>query len=1158
MSRHDLSITLNKPKELRASLQLGRLWGPCRIILVLAVSALMGESSHAQNITATILGTVKDTSQAVMPKVTVTATQIATNFTRTIVTDEAGNYELPLLPVGEYRVTAELTGFKKAERTGIVLQLERKIRVDFTLEVGEVTDTVNVTESAPIVEAYTNDRGLVVDTTKIAELPLLGRDYTDLLKLTPGVVNRNNADGNNQGPSYGGALVEPYTFGGVRPLNNQFYLDGANNSDPTWGTVVIRPSIDALQEFNVKTNQYNAEFGGGGAVVNAALKSGTNDFHGSLFEFLRNDKLDARPFFSPTKSPFRYNQFGGVLGGPLVIPKLYDGHNRTFFLLNYEGLRLRSPSDRFLRVPTDAERRGDFSSVPYQLYDPVNIDPETGERLPFPGNIIPQSRWHPSVESILPFWPEPNMPLNERNQNYFASLADRNDRDQFTVRVDHKLSDKWNLFSRFSLSDREDFSAENFTGSGGNKFNIPARSAGLGLTSTLSARLLNEFRFYYARRNLLAAGPPTQGTNYDAQFGFAYAPRLTPEEFHFPNIGIQNITALGGAGFSYQIGPNETWGLSETLTWIRGSHSFKMGFQGERYYNKLFFLVDRSWSFNGLFTGLIRGGQFVTNGYGFADFLLGHPSSEAFMPILPEIGREPIRNIDQSLKGFFQDDWKVSSRLTINWGLRYEYNMPPIEERDRTTIGDITSLTSLAVYYPQSLKIDDQFLSPQFSQDTVVDNQVVPAGSYFSRLNARRLWEPDKNNFQPRIGLAFRPSNNDKTAIRAAYGLFNGKTNGSIFQLPGYSPPFFFFAPVQSDETVPPTLTLGDFPATSYSPEGIYTFYLLPRHYPDPFVQNWTLSIQRELTPNTKVEAAYQGSKTNNLFVTPILNARKVPGAETGGGCPEPCPVPRPFPRPFPWLGEDRSAGPFGWANYHGLQLNLERRFSQGLTFLTNFTWSKSLTFSACGGGDFTTTCNEDQPQNLFNLRAEKGRAMDSIGKRFLASWVYELPFGPNKRFLANGGPLVKALASGWEVTGILEFQGGFPFTARVLGDISGTGLGRGRASRVADGNLPANQRTVDGWFDTKAFEIPALNTFGNAGNGILDGPGIKNLDLGLFRNFRVREAQSIQFRAEFFNATNHPNFGLPDYHLNSSNFGKILYTSTRSRSIQFALKYVF
>jgi hypothetical protein len=661
---------------------------------------------------------------------------------------------------------------------------------------------------------------------------------------------------------------------------------------------------------------------------------------------------------------------------------------------------------------------------------------------------------------------------------------------------------------------------------------------------------------------MIAGAPPTLGTNYDALFGFDSADQITEEEYFFPGIGIQNITGFGsGYGGSYVIGPGESWGLNNVLTWIKGSHSFKFGFYGERYYNNGSYLIERSWGHNGLFSALIRDGEFATNGYGFADFLLGAPWLVVSNPSFPGVGRAPYRFIDQSLRGFFQDDWKISPRVTLNYGVRYEYNMPPVEAHDRTLVGNIRTLTDIEVLYPESLDIDDQFLSPQFSVDTPVGNQVVPAGTYFKRYPSRRMWDPDKNNFQPRIGLAIRPFRDDRTAIRAAYGVFNGRTNGSVSSGPAFSPPFFNFSFFNADSAIPPDVLLGEFPGgTTYSPEGFPgTFYLLPRDFPDPFVQNWSLTIQRELTTNMKFEVGYLGSRTDNMYIGLVLNARRVPGMETGQGCPEPCPVARPFPRPFPYMQEDRSSGPYGWANYHAMQVSLERRFSNGLTFLTNFTWSKSMDLGVSGAGDFVEGGQPDgQPQNLFNLAAEKGRGQDSIGRRFVGSWVYELPFGSGKPFLSNSNAFVKAIVSGWQFSGVLSFQGGFPFSVYVQGDVSGTGITRGRADRIRDGNLPNSERTLQRWFDTGAFTIPALSTFGNGGNRILEGPGLKNLDLGLHRNFRFSERHNLQFRAEFFNTTNTPNFASPDRYVNSATYGQILQLNTPMRQIQLALKYVF
>ncbi len=1119
------------------------------VALVLAGIFLTATSLHGQNITGTILGTVTDSSAAVVPQTTVVATHGATNYTRTVVTDAAGNYELPLLPLGAYKITAQAPGFKKFEKTGIVLLLEQKVRVDFVLEVGAVTETVTVQETLPLVDAYTTERNLVIDSKKIVELPLLGRNFTALLRLTPSVVDRSYIGGAEGFP--------PYTFNGARPYTNRFLLDGANILDSFDGRTVINPSVDAIQEFTVKTNQYSAEYGGGGGIVNATIKSGTNEFHGSAYEFLRNDKLNARPFFAPRRALLRYNQFGGLLGGPVLIPKLYNGKDRTFFLVNYEGIRNPSPSIRLLRVPSALERQGNFSELGFPLYDPITLDGQ-GQRTPFSGNTIPRSRWNPFVEKLLTFYPEPNMPLNERNQNYVTTRSNTSSTDQLTVRIDQRISGTWNLFGRYSRSVNNAVSPENFPGSGGNLSGVEGHNAVGGLTSVLSPGVISELRFGYTSRNDRLSLPVDKSRNFDKELGFPFADTLKPFDFAFPRTGITNMTGLGGPD-TITFGPNQTWYLSEGLTLLRGSHSIKTGFVVDHYNQATQIVFNRQWSFNGNFTALVSGGRFATRGYAFADFLLGFPFQTFHGPVLPGIGREVSLMTVTNYAGYIQDDWKVSRRLTVNLGLRYELNRPPVEDNDRTVVSEITPQG--IIHYPKALNIDDRFLTPQIFTPRTVDGVLVQPGKYFGRLDTRQVWDTDKNNFQPRIGFAFRPFGTDNTAIRAAYGIYNGRHVGRLAFTGGLGAPFRIYTETRQDQTIPPgNLRLGELPAVEFTPEGIFTFNVVTRNNPDPFIQQWNFSVQQQLGKDMKVEVAYLGNRADRINVWRIANIRQVPGAREGTGCPAPCPVPRPFTRPFPQFGEDRTRGPWGWSNFHGFELNVERRFSGGLTFTSTFNWNKGIDNGIEALGDNTDGGQPDQqPENPFRSDLDKGRSHDTTGLRWNSSWVFELPFGAGRKFLGSSNRALTAVVSGWDISGILTLQSGFWFhPVNGFVDNSGTGVGRTRPNRARDGNLPEDQRTLNRWFDTAAFQLPPLNTFGTSGRRVLEGPGVIVWDLGIFRRFQIKESHNVQFRAEFFNAPNHPSFSLPDNNLSSSTFGRISGTSTPPRNIQLALKYSF
>ncbi|MBC8167712.1 MAG: carboxypeptidase regulatory-like domain-containing protein [Bryobacteraceae bacterium] len=1161
------------------------------IMAVLTVLA-MAQPAFPQTITATLIGTVRDTSDAILVKASIRALHTQTGVIRLATTDAEGNYTLTNLATGQYAVSAQAPGFRKMEQTGITLQLEQRARVDFRLPVGEVSETVNVVAEATAVQAYTTDRNQSIENRRVVSLPLNGRVYTDLMKLAPGAIDTN------PGRSSDGYVGKPgVVLSNVLSSQNRFFLDGAANRDQLDNVPSLNPSIDAIQEFNVKVNSYSAEYAGGGGVLNATIKSGTNELHGSLFEFFRNEKLDARPYqFGPArlKNAFRYNQFGGVLGGPVLLPRIYDGRNRSFFLFNYEGIRRRDPSDQFARVPTGAEREGDFRGQA-QVYDPFNLSPATGERVPFAENRIPQSRWNTYVGRILPFWPAANLPLDALNRNYFISVANKTDTDQYIVRGDQVVSNRLTVFGRYGWSDEVAVSPGAFAQIGGTASQLDSKNLVAGATATLTPRILTEFRFGFSSR-LSESTPQISDRNFDAELGFPIGSNLTAEDYGFPGIGIRGLSGLGGLTKS-TTGPNRTWQVTQTLTAVLGAHNVKAGFSMERYFNFYRLIFPRNFSFQGNLTALVRDGRFQPNtGAPFADFLLGAPSALQVMPVLPGVGREPNQTLSASYAAFVQDEWRVTRRLSLSLGLRYEVNMPPFEKNNRTLVSEILDEAGPGgvrgvVLYPKDLEVADTFLSPQFIRPvTQPGNPQVLSGQFFRRADTNRVWDTDKNNFQPRLGFAYRPLSTDRFVMRGNYGIYNAANTGRLAFASGLGSPFLLQIEERQDETIPPTrLRLGEFPETLFTPGGITVYNLATRKNPDPFLQNWFFGLEGEPVRNLIVEAAYVGNRADNLTRLLTINERLNPGlnGDLRVGCgagPEPaglragnpsvgsCPtrldpatgfqiVDRPFPRPYPAFGETRTRGPFGWSDYHALQLRVERRFSQGLTFFSTYTFGKSMTTwdQGLSDGDSQRTGQADgTARNVFLLDAEKARAAFSAKHVWVTNWIYELPFGRGKLIGSGSGRLLNSMVGGWQVAGILSVQSGFPFGVYTPGDISGTGVTRGPADRLADGNLPASERTLDRWFDTSAFVLPRLNTFGNSGRNILWSPNYRNLDFSVLKNFELLENKQVQFRSEFFNLSNTPNFGIPDRFVTNPNYGRITSTRGSMRVIQLALKVVF
>lgn len=1131
------------------------------LCLILAILSVLPTSAlRAQSITATVIGTVTDTSGAAIPGAKIVATEVATNFTRSAVTDQKGNYDIPLLPIGTYQISAERDGFRKSVKQGITLTLGQKSGVNFTLAVGSVSQTVTVKARAPMTNAYTMGLSVLKGNVEVSNLPLRGRNYLDLLETVPGVVDRSYGASNGEFP--------PYTFGGVRPFANRFLLDGTNNTDMNYTDPVVNPPLDAIQEVQVETNMYSAEYqGGGGGVINAVTKSGTNQFHGTLYDYLRNGSLDARDFFSLAPvTPFEYNQFGGAVGGPVLVPKIFNGRNHTFFFIDYEGIRERTPVSNFELVPTPAEKSGDFSSLNYQLYNPESLD-ASGLRVPFPGNQLSPSEVSPLASKVLAFFPAANIPLNSFNQNWYNQTVNTNNSDQYTIKIDQRFGDQWSLFGRYTYYNQNALTPIIYTGLGGSKTGNTGQNLGFGVTTVISPHALNEFRFGWEQLDEREAAPASQSVNWDAELGFPEAPLLVkePQQYAFPAISIVNFGGLGAPDSSLVLdedGPNHSWDARDTLTVVRGAHTLKTGFDWTRFYRQTFLLYNRQWTFNGFYTALVQNGNFATAGNSFADFLLGDAATGTFQNVLPGIPFAPNRTFDTIMGGFVQDDWKVSRHLTVNLGLRYDAQLPPIEPDCETTIGSFATDPPYGIVkYPSCLKLSDNLLTPQFSMPTPAQGgAVIAPGKYFTRVNTNQLWNFDWNDFQPRIGIAYLPLGNAKTVIRASGGLFNYQTIGNGAFGAGLNPPFLSFTEPNLDQTVAPTLFLGSSPPQNVTTSGIFVYNFLAQDHHDPLVYNWTFQIQHQVGQNTLLDVTYLGNRAFNLDKVLFFNVNKVPGAQTGTGCPAPCPVARPFPATYPQFGLDRTIGPWGWSYYSGLEVDAKRRFSSGFLFDTDFTWSKGFDNGVHVEGDVVNGGQGDgQPNNLYQPQNWKQVSQDSPGLRFSSDFVYALPFGSGKHFQSSRR-LVNALAGGWSLSGVFAAQNGFPFSVyNGTVDISGDGITRELANRLCNGNLPSGQRTLTRWFNTSCFALPELNTWGTAGSRILKGPGLILLDGSFFRKFSITEDKQLQFRVDMFNLPNHPNFGpFPDNVVTDAQFGKITSTSTPARDIQLSLTFNF
>jgi hypothetical protein len=1071
--------------------------------LIWAAMAITLSVTHVFAQTGTIVGTVTDSTGAVIPNASITVTNVDTNFERTDTTDDRGDYTVPLLPTGNYRVEIVAPGFRIEVAENIEVTADDRIRIDFKLQIGTAGERIAVTEATPLVQADNSSLGDIIGLRRIEGLPIAGRQIETLAQLLPGAVSA--APGSVL--SYRGG----FNAAGARETANSNLLDGVDNNDPAINNFTLRPIVDAVQEFKVLTNSYSAEFGrGGGAQVIVSTKSGTNDYHVSLWEFFRNDKLDARDFFNKKdagpKPPFHRNQFGATVGGPIT-------RDRTFFFLAYESVRRRQVFTSEQQVPPVGFLNGDFSSLTFPLRDPEN---RTGPI--FPLNRIPSARFNPVAKRILDrgSFPLPTSGLTAPN-NYLAGNPFPNDVDQYSGRFDHRISASNNLFLRYGFTrdslatpcaDQtafERFSVVGWYATPGNGQTacVPgfghndlthAQSLSIVDTQIFSPKMIMEIHGGFNRQVQSKIPFASEHTDISAQLGIPAS--QDPKDFGHPIIDISGLSTLGDRGFQSRAGT--TAAIAASINYTANSHSLRLGADLRRI---LFFAgsnVRETIRFSGAWTG---------NAFG--DFLLGFPSETVHDPT--DSFRYHTLN---SYDWFVQDDYTVSQRLTLNLGLRYEYNTPDVEKQNRMA----------------------QFNVETFKYEIAGQNGA-----------ARALYEGYKKNFGPRIGFAFRPDTNGQNVLRGGYGIFYDIAvvgNDLFFVRNG--PPF------QKPETfeaglLPGDLTLSNpFPSSLSSP--ILDAPSIEPHFRNAYIQQWNLGFQRQLPANTLFEVSYVGNKGTHLVKTVDINQ-----AFPVAGLTQPPVEPR---RPLPSFGAIPLLESSGNSIYHGLLSRVERRFTNGLSLLGSYTYGHAI--------DDSTGTNVTQ--DARNLRADRGNSDFDARHRFVASYVYELPFGHGKTFGKNWGRSANSFFGGWEISGISSFQSGRPIFVQLSqsSQNSNTGSTRDRPdiAFVAESTIvvtkvkPVIENSTDKtvYLNPAAFSIPVRGTFGNAPRNYFNGPGTNNWDFVLGKNFR-REGLNVEFRAELYNAFNHPSMNQPNRYIDSRAFGTITSTLLQNRQVQFGLK---
>ncbi|MSV29502.1 MAG: hypothetical protein EXQ52_12290 [Bryobacterales bacterium] len=1105
-------------------------------------------SLHAQSFTGSILGTVKDPAGAVVPGAALVVTNTGNNARANVQTDATGNYAALLLQPGLYKVEASAAGFKKFLQEGITLQVQQQARVDIVLPVGEVSESVTVSADAALLDTSSSTIGKVVDNKSIVNLPLNTRNVYSLIFLTPGVAG---TVGNNYGEMR-------YSVNGARARQMDTLIDGVSASHATvtgFSGISVFPSVDAIEEFKVMGANYPAEFGRSmGSVLNVVFKSGTNQLHGSAYEFLRNSIFDANNFFDnrrgATLNSFKRSQYGGTFSGPIR-------RDKTFFMTSYEGLRERRAASTILTVPTAIERTGDFSQTRIangtliQIFDPFSTRSNGAGgfvRDAFAGNRIPAARMDPVALNSLKYYPQSNTPGSAvTNQNNFANQGSAGvNLDQWDVKIDHILTGKQRLFGRYSKRDTDTipaifFPKDTTIAEGRVIESDKVHGAVADYTNTLSPTMILNARLGFARTLYLYAN---QGLGFSpSTLGFPkYLDQILDIQM-FPRIAAGGYVSLGGNGDRHNAFNSNT--ALANLTKIKGKHSVKFGFEGRLHRVGVAEFDNQGvFGFSATMTqGPNPNAASATAGNGFASMLLGVGSS----------GNNLIQNFKNvETQNFYvawyvQDDWRVTSKLTLNLGIRYDYDTPRTERFNRTNYFDPTVASPLG--------------------------NGAKGGLIFVGVNGsdRHQYNWDLNNLAPRIGLAYQA--NSKTVVRLGYGNIFGQSQQAAHGTIGTTGWRLDNQWVNSIDGVTPFNLLRDPYPTGFRPlpgaaDGLRTgtggdLEAVIRETPAPLSMQWNANIQRELRGQIMIETAYVGTRGLQLHSGIPLNQltpdRMALGAQLNQLVDNPFfgkiaagalanrqvargQLLRPFPQ-FNGVGIVNVAG--ASSTYHSWQNSVSKRFSRGLMFEGSYTWSKMLD-------------NGTSHQNAYDILASRSLSDLDISHRFVISYIYELPFGRGRRYGASVTRLVDTLLGGWQLNGFTNFQTGSPlsFSASNTAGLFGSATRPNNSGKSGKLDGPVDQR-LNSYFDKSVFSQPAPFTFGNVGPRAPDirSDGTRNWDVSLFKDFRIVERLRLQFRGEFLNAFNTPRFGNPNTNVTSSSVGVITSQANAPRQIQFGMK---
>jgi hypothetical protein len=1099
-----------------------------------------------------VTGQVTDSSGAVIAGAAVTVTSTTTNASRTALSNAAGVYVFPSLPPGIYNLKVEKPGFKTTASSNVEVQVQQTVRLDLSLTVGQVSESIEVSASATQLQAENATVGTVIDNKRIVELPLNGRNYLQLVSLSPNVTTISPSAGQAGSRQGGDRAGQSLAVAGQRTMYNHFTLDGVENTDPNFNTYVILPSIDALQEFKVQTGVYPAEFGRNATQINVLTKAGGNQYHGTLFEFLRNDKLDAKNYAfttaRPPKDPFKWNQYGGTFSGPVLIPKLFNGKDKLFFMANYEAFRQRRSVQAIYTVPTIPMLGGDFSAgLTNPIFDPatrkVGADGNVTATL-FPGGIIPKNRIDPISTKFLNYYSGANLATARIASNYQESQGRPLNKDQFILRMDYVESSKSSWFGRYSWGDENQLT-EGLKRAGSKILTNVEQYVGSN-TRVLSPSVVTETRFgmtrfYNSIGRLLAFE-----RNVVKEIGIPGLPEGQPVQWGIPNVSLIGYSGFGDDTEGPYENSNRSMQFLNNTSVIRGKHTFRFGGEIRRdQYNQVGNQFARGqWTFDQQATQnpvdqKLRPAP--PQGDAFANFLLGQLyQAEAAVAI----ASAQFRSTSFAL--YFDDTWKVTQKLTLSLGLRYE-RTPPWTDQTGKLFGvkipfqDSTPNIADKSRYPSFIRQGSSCSDPYAGVPIRWPNiNVICDGSL-----GNALVQTDNNDFAPRIGISYSP--NSKWVIRMGTGMFYNQDTGN----PRFDMARNLSGRVRFNPSTPdfPNLNWNNaLSSFSGSVAQVPTPYAFANKYErvTPYTIQYMINIQRELGKNLVLETGYLGSVSRHLEFLRAAN-ESLPG--TVGSV-----VSR---APYPTFGRIQLVDNSGRGNYNSLSFKLTKRYSSGLTILTSYTYAKSIdeTSGIRVQGDDTLF-----PQNSYCVRCERGLSAFDTRQRFVTSGLWYIPVGKGKK-LDIRNAVLNAIIGDWQIGSILTLQTGFPITPNVGGsDRSGTGGGFDRPN--ATGISPYLDNPVPSkWFNIAAFTPNVPGTFGTAGRNSVVGPGIVTWDFSTHKDFKMpySEKHSLELRWEMFNAANHPVWGTPNTNANSpANFGTITGTRVSMRQMQLALKYVF